>query len=299
MMAGGAHPDFYLIYKELAQYHDDAAVRDRVMQELSIEVIRSFLISPAYRSAARGRGKVFVVLEAELMSIPAQNALLKTLEEPPSGVTIILISQRPEQLLPTTLSRCATVRFGLLPREFVMGRLTEAGVGEEEAQFWSAFTAGALGKALRLAQEQMYEGKREILERLAGLESGGEGELGEYLAKRMDSLAQSAVDASKKQDGASLSKTLASRRAAGTILELIASALRDSLKLSTGAELPLVHADQAPAVRRLADRFQASQLAEILEQLGEYERLLWRNVNPKILWDNVAITCVSAASLRL
>jgi len=45
------------------------------------------------RSAGRGRGKVFVVLEAELMSAPAQNALLKTLEEPPPGVTLILIAE--------------------------------------------------------------------------------------------------------------------------------------------------------------------------------------------------------------
>ncbi len=114
MMVADAHPDFQIVYKELARYHDNASVRARVMQDLGIDVIRRFLIEPSYRSPVRGRGKVFIVREAELMSIAAQNALLKTLEEPPVGVTILLITTRPEQLLPTTLSRCWQIRFGRL-----------------------------------------------------------------------------------------------------------------------------------------------------------------------------------------
>jgi DNA polymerase-3 subunit delta' len=47
MMQAGSHPDFQRVYKELAAYHDDPAVRNRVMQELGIEVIRRFLIAPA------------------------------------------------------------------------------------------------------------------------------------------------------------------------------------------------------------------------------------------------------------
>lgn len=83
------------------------------------------------------------------------------------------------------------------------------------------------------------------------------------------------------------------------VLELIASAFRDAITLATGAERAMVHADQRPAAAVLAGRFAPTQLAEIVEQLSEYERLLWRNVNPKTVWDNVAITCASAAPLRL
>ena len=57
--------------------------------------------------------------------------------------------------------------------------------------------------------------------------------------------------------------------------------------------------DPDHAVRALAGRFDPTQLAEIIEQLCRYEQLLWRNVNPKIVWDNLAITCASAAPLRL
>ncbi len=298
MQAAGSHPDFQLVAKELAQYHDDASVRARVMQNLSIDVIKSFLIDPAYRAASRGRGKVFIVREADLMSIAAQNALLKTLEEPPPGVTIILLCQRPEQMLPTTQSRCSTVRFGPLPREFIAAKLAEKGVTPDEADFWAAYTEGSVGRALDLAGQGFYEVKREVVEGLAEMGPAG-GALGERLVALTDSLATQAVSAAKKADGSSLSKNLASRRAAGAMLELIASAFRDAMRLATGAETPLIHSDQPQAVAALADRHSPSALAEIIEQLSEYERLLWRNVNAKTIWDNAVITCATAAPLRL
>ena len=299
MMDAGTHPDFHLVYKELARYHEDSEVRNRVMQGLGIQVIRRFLIDPAGRRAARGRGKVFVVRESELMSPEAQNALLKTLEEPPEGVRIVLICRHVERMLPTTRSRCWTVRFGPLPRPFVRDKLVDAGVAEAEAAFWSAFTDGSVGRALKLAEQGMYDVKRDLLERLAGLAEGGEGELADHLIKTTDRLADQAVAESKEADGAQLARTLALRRGVGVTLELIASAFRDALTAATGARRDLVHADQQPAVAALAGRFDATRLAEVLEQLARYEQLLWRNVNPKTVWDNVAITCASAAPLRL
>lgn len=299
MMDADSHPDFHLVYKELARYHDDPDVRNRVMQELSIDVIRSFLIAPAGRSGTRGRGKVFVVLEAERMSVAAQNALLKTLEEPPDGVTIVLICRRPEQMLPTTRSRCAMVRFGPLPGEFVQGRLIAAGVGPDEARFWSVYTDGAVGRALRLAEQGMYAIKCDILDRLAALGPAGDAGLSEHLAGVMDRLAREAVADARKSDGVALSKQLASRSAASAMLEMIASAFCDALRQAVGAGVPAIHPDQPQAVAALAERFGPDRLAEVLRQLSEFERLLWRNVSPKTVWDNVVITCASAAPLRL
>ena len=299
MLRADSHPDLHLVYKELARYHDDASVRSRVMQDLGIDVIRSFLIAPSTRSASRGRGKVFVVLEADLMSIAAQNSLLKTLEEPPPGTTIILICRRPGQMLPTTLSRCAMIRFGPLPREFVTGRLEQADVPADEARFWSVFTGGSVGRAMRLARQEMYPIKREMIQRLSALGLAGDADLAENLAKTTDKLATAAVASARKADGSNLSKNLASRQAVASMLELIGSAYRDAMALATGADLPVVHQDQSAAVEAMARRFEPIQLAEIIEQLSEYERLLWRNVNPKIVWDNVVITCASAAPLRV
>jgi DNA polymerase-3 subunit delta' len=227
------------------------------------------------------------------MSIPAQNALLKTLEEPPAGVRIILISSRADRLLPTTLSRCTLIRFRLLPEKFVVSRLLEGGVGEVEAKFWAAFTAGSLGRALTLSEQGMYEVKRDVIERLGNLPSAGDADFGEHLAKVSDNLAGQAVAEAKKKDGAELSRLLATRRAAGVMLELIAAAISDALTLATAADRPLINADQPESVDALARRFEPVELAEILETLSRCEQLLWRNVNPKIVWDNVAITLAS------
>lgn len=305
MISGGTHGDFHLIYKELARYHEKSQVRDRVMQDLGIDVIRSFLIAPAARAPSRGRGKVFVVLEAELMSDAAQNAMLKTLEEPPDGVTIILICRQPERMLPTTLSRCSMVRFSPLPRGFVTERLIAEGVAAPEAKFFSAFTAGSIGRAMRMSAEGMYQVKRDAIERLVAMGPAGDAELGEYLAKRTESLAVAAVKAVRKESGVEMSKLLATRRASGAMLELIAGAYRDAIHLAAAdrdrASAPpeTINADQFDAIRTIARRFDATQLASIIQQLSEYEELLWRNVSPRIVWDNVVVTCASAAPLRV
>ncbi len=297
LMAAGTHPDFHPVYKELAGYHEDSEVRNRKMQELGIPVIRSFLIAPAHQGSNRGRGKVFVVLEAELMSPAAQNALLKTLEEPPDGVTIILVAIRPELLLPTTRSRCATVRFGPLPREFVREKLRESKVEDGEADFLARYTEGSVGQALQLADSGIYELKRDMLSSVAGLGPGGDAELAERLAKETEKRADKAIRSERTPGAPELARTLAQRRASGDMLRILASGYRDALSVATGAQREPVNADQTDAVGALARRFPPEQLAEVIDQLGQYEQLIWRNVNIKIVWDNVIITCASAAPL--
>jgi len=292
-LQAGTHPDFEVITKELAAFHPDPQVRGRKMQNLGIGVIDHFLVKKAYLAPSRGRGKVFVVREAELMSTAAQNALLKTLEEPPPGVTIILICRRSEQMLPTTISRCHAIRFGPLPLDFVTERLAREDVAEGEAMFWASFTDGSLGRSLSLGRGEMYAIKCEMLDALAALGPGGDAALGERLQKITDAQAVAAVKAAKSNDGAELSKMLATRRATGTMLELIAAGFRDAITLATGADRPLVNADQRRAIESIAGKHPSRQLVGAIEQLSNYEQLLWQNVNPKIVWDNVVLACAS------
>src|SRR5262245_60216846 len=77
MMAAGTHPDFHRIYRRLNRMHPDRLVRGRKATELSVDVVRHFVIEQVGRSPARGRAKVYVILDADRMSISAQNALLK------------------------------------------------------------------------------------------------------------------------------------------------------------------------------------------------------------------------------
>ncbi|MCP4374850.1 MAG: hypothetical protein GY794_01515 [bacterium] len=290
-LQAGTHPDFEVVYKELAAFHPEPEVRNRKMQNLGIGVVDHFLVQKAKLASSCGRGKVFVVREAELMSAAAQNALLKTLEEPPPGVTIILLCRRSEQMLPTTISRCHNVRFGPLPFNFVAERLLGEDVDEPEAMFWAAFTEGSLGRSLNLASGELYAIKCEMLEELANMGPGGNAALGERLQKITDTQAIAMVKSAKSDGGAEMAKTLAVRRSTGTMLELIAAGFRDAITLSTGTERDLINADQRGVIESIAEKHSAHQLAGVIEKLSNYEQLLWRNVNPKIVWDNVVLAC--------
>ena len=290
-LQAGSNPDLTVISKEMAAFHPDPQVRSRKMQNLGIDVIKHFLIKGAYLAPSGGKGKVFIVREAELMTGAAQNALLKTLEEPPSGVTIILLCKRSEQMLPTTISRCHAVQFGPLPFDFVAESLTREEFDESEANFWAMFTNGSVGRSLSLARSEMYQVKCDMLRDIAAMGPGGDASLGERLQKVTDSQATAAVKAAKSQDKAELSKSLATRRATGTMLELIAAAFGDAISLATGSDRPLANADQRSVIESLAQRKTIRQLAGVIEKLSQYEQLLWRNVNSKIVWDNVVLTC--------
>lgn len=119
----GAHPDLHLVRKELARYSEDSGVRKRVLSNIPKAVIDEFLLQPMSRAATRRDGglvsKVFIIDEAELLdrsirNAPTQASLLKTLEEPPTGSVIILVTSNEGRLIPTIRSRCQRVSFGLL-----------------------------------------------------------------------------------------------------------------------------------------------------------------------------------------
>ncbi len=289
----GTHADYHPITKELARFSSDPSVRSRVMQDLSIAVIREFLLGPSNRRATMGHGRVFVIQKAWQMSAAAQNAMLKTLEEPPPGVTLVLICLSPEQLLPTTRSRCALVRFGPLPIEFVTERLVGGGMGAEEARFWAGYTNGSIGQSVRLAEADLYGLKCDLLDRLAGLTDTVDPDLPEWLAAKATDQAQAATAVDKQ-----LAQSLATRQGISSVLGLMASVYRDAVSLAAGRE-KIVHAEQPEPIGRIAGALGLDKAAEIVAQLGRYEQLLWRNVNAKVLWDNVVITCTTAAPLRI
>ncbi len=115
LLQSGAHPDLTLITKELASYSEDAGVRSRKQRNISIDLLREFFDPAIARMSTLPGGlaaKVCVIDEAQLLAREGQNHLLKTLEEPPPRTVIILVADRPHDLLPTIHSRCQRLRLG-------------------------------------------------------------------------------------------------------------------------------------------------------------------------------------------
>lgn len=106
--------------------------------------------------------KIYIVDEAEKMTVQAQNALLKTIEEPPSYAIIILLTTNQDIFLPTILSRCIQMKLKPLKDSVIRDYLiTDLGVPEAKADIYAAFARGNMGRAVRIAGseefKQMYE----------------------------------------------------------------------------------------------------------------------------------------------
>ena len=100
-IASGIHPDVVTL------------VREGAAQIVPIESVRNQVIARVGFPPHEGKVRVFIVEEATALAPPAANALLKTLEEPPSRTLFVLCSTAPDQLLPTIRSRCQRVRFAV------------------------------------------------------------------------------------------------------------------------------------------------------------------------------------------
>ena len=153
------HPDFFLIQP------DKGLIRKGQIEEL----VKSVGILPF-----ESKRKVFIIDDSHKMNLEGKNTLLKTLEEPPSYVTIILISSSINNLLPTILSRCQSVKFypvSSLAIEDYLTRMYSKTV--EEASFVSNFTKGSVGKSIFLSTSpQFFHMRDDIVKILDGLIKG-------------------------------------------------------------------------------------------------------------------------------
>jgi DNA polymerase-3 subunit delta' len=168
LLAAGSHPD----YRELQPGGSDEegegaeiadarpTKRSAATRWIRVEQVRDLgefiTLAPHY-----GKRKAILILEAERLHPSAANALLKTLEEPPAGRHFLLVTHRPQRILPTVRSRCLRLQFRLPARADALAWLSTQGVpAVEEALAW---TGGAPLQALEAASNS--EARRWLVER--------------------------------------------------------------------------------------------------------------------------------------
>lgn len=157
-VAHGNHPDLAIIEPEEGKHW------------LSVEVVREMqrLANLAPTEADR---RIFIIPEAERIQERTANTLLKTLEEPPPGVTIILCATDPDNLLPTIVSRCQLAALRPLPAGEIAAALRERwGVAPEEAERLAVAANGRLGWAVGAHEHpQRQEEREQTLGRITAL----------------------------------------------------------------------------------------------------------------------------------
>ncbi len=122
------------------------------VEEIRQQVVNDMMIKPYY-----GRYKIYIISEAEKMTAQAQNALLKTIEEPPAYGIIILLTDNASSLLPTILSRCVVLSMKPAADNLVRKYLMEhVHIPDYQADLCVAFAQGNVGKAIRLAASENF-----------------------------------------------------------------------------------------------------------------------------------------------
>lgn len=148
---------------------DDSRKPARLKTVISVEDVRA-LRGFFGLSAAEGGGRVVIVDAADEMNTQAANALLKVLEEPPEGATLLLISHQPSALLPTIRSRCRELRLDTLgPAQMAEAMAAAGHEASEDAAALAELAAGSVGEAIRLANMEGLERYRAIIELFATL----------------------------------------------------------------------------------------------------------------------------------
>ncbi len=241
LVLAGSHPDLGIITKELAAVSRDDTVRRSKQRTIPVEVVREFLTEPASRSRAAtlpglGGGpslatRVFIVDEAELLNDAGQNTLLKTLEEPPPGVVIVLVTSSPDRLLPTIRSRCQRVGFGpLSPRELDEWYLRAGMPSEPRQRDWLVrMSGGSPGWIADAVAHGVYAMEAELTAPLADLARGKfPATLGSTLAKIVDERSQAHV-----KENPEASKEAANVAWARAVLAILAEDQRGRLRDAT------------------------------------------------------------------
>ncbi|EJX01037.1 DNA polymerase III, delta prime subunit [gut metagenome] len=154
--------------KAMSRNHPDIIyVSHEKPASIGIEDIREQLISDVQIKPYTGPYKVYIVDEAEKMTVQAQNALLKTIEEPPAYAVILLLVNNGGALLPTITSRCVTLNFKPVRDEVIKKYLMEElHVPDYQAEVSVAFAQGNVGKAKQIATAEDFSDMMEAAFRI-------------------------------------------------------------------------------------------------------------------------------------
>jgi DNA polymerase-3 subunit delta' len=242
--------------------HPDLAVvaADQVGGTLKVDQVRELQHSLSLAPYA-ARYRVALLLRFEEAHISAANALLKTLEEPPQQVVLILTAESAETQLPTIVSRCEVLRLRPLSFEEVSQGLHDRwGIAAEESHLLAHISGGRPGYALRLHQNPEL-----LQQRSAWLDDHA----------RM-------LDSSRVERFAYAEALSKDRGVLSAALQVWASLWRDVMIQASGAAAPIANLDRSEEVGVLAERFGLEGACQTLAVLNHTQDLLGRNANARL-----------------
>ncbi|MDP2949183.1 MAG: DNA polymerase III subunit delta' [Chloroflexota bacterium] len=264
-IAAGIHADVQVVSVETG---GDGGPFDfaqgRPHKDISIEQIREIERAVSLRPF-EGRCRVIIIDPADALNEEAQNAFLKTLEEPPPNVVFVLVTTRPQALRATIHSRCQRVELAPLPLPQVEAALREGWQATPgQAHLLARLSRGCLGWAIAALQdEKVLRARREELTRIRNLAAGG--------------IQERFTDASK-----TAKRFQGERAAVLAVLDLWREWWRDVLLMAAGCEESVTNVDLGDILRGDAARYDVAGVTRFLRSLAACKRYLEENVNARL-----------------
>jgi DNA polymerase-3 subunit delta' len=266
-IAKGIHPDVLVLSEERvmakAGTWEPKGGRSP-SKDIVVDQVRDLVDRRLALRRFEGRRRFVLLDPADAMNPQAQNALLKTLEEPPADTTLVLVAASPDSLLPTIRSRCLRVAFGPIPPATLTARLEAEGRAPERARLAAALAGGSLGRALAVDEAALEARAAAVL----GAASLDPDDAGAWLAYARD------------HGG--------SREEAQALCELLLVWLRDVVAAQAGGT-DLVLADLADATRRAAAALAPGEALRRRREVRRTAAALLQNASPVLALERLLI----------
>ena len=254
----GLHPDVRMV-----DLHYQARLRDEKdadQKELRVDTVRHISEEASLRPF-EGQWKVFIIPQAEMMNVQAGNSLLKTLEEPPAHVVLILTTRDRRLLLPTIVSRCQVFGLRLVPTEMISRELRQLyGLEPSRASLLARLSAGRIGWAICAAENEAGLQQREdTVRQLVGLARLGK-------LDRLDFAERLARHSGRIKD----------------VLELWLSLWRDLLLIKGRSADSISNVDMVQSLEQDAQRYELRDIVGFIRSILATQERLDNNVDARL-----------------
>ena len=270
---GGENPcmECHACKQLLSENHPDVIwVTHEKPASIGVDDIREQVNNPIGIKPYSSAWKLYIIDEAEKMTVQAQNALLKTIEEPPEYAIIMLLTTNQELFLPTILSRCIQLKLWPLQDQLVSDYLVRKfGVAQDRADVYAAFSRGILGRALDIAASDAFGDMiRDILNILKGIHQMDTGQM-------LDCVRHLVSDYPNLQE----------------VLDLMQLWYRDVLMFKVTKDMNgLTFKSEYSAVSRIGSQSSYQGLEQVLEAIDKAKVRLMANVNKELTLELMLMT---------
>jgi DNA polymerase-3 subunit delta' len=239
--------------------HSDVHVIDPEGDRIKIETIRTMQRSVPL-SPVEGRYRICVISQFDTATSSAANALLKTLEEPPPTVVMLLTASRVASVLPTIVSRCQVVPLRVLPTQQVTSALLARGVEDEQAHLLGRLAQGRIGWAISAAQDgHVLQQREQTLEHVSDLAQ----------ASYTERFAWASAVSKKPED-------------VPQVLRTLTSWWRDILLIASASSTPIANVDREATLLEWASRCDVQTAKQALRAIRDAAWQIEHNANLRL-----------------